>query len=147
MGWQALRYGSAMEWAPASIRALREQGLCLPQDRFATILGFTKRTVGNAERAEHPPSLALRQALDNAVSQASDLQRNRFLEAVATEGNNPPEPRCSPHPRSNPSSYSAVPRRLISAGHGGATLARRKSHAERAPRTLRGGRLAERPAG
>ncbi|HEY2723088.1 MAG TPA: hypothetical protein VGI84_00250 [Pseudonocardiaceae bacterium] len=80
-----------MEWTPASIRALREQGLCLPQDRFATILGFTKRTVGNAERGEHPPSLALRQALDNAVAQASDLQRNRFLEAVATEDNNPPE--------------------------------------------------------
>lgn len=40
-----------MEWIPAGIRALREQGLCLPQDRFATTLGFTKRTVGNAERA------------------------------------------------------------------------------------------------
>jgi DNA-binding XRE family transcriptional regulator len=55
-----------MEWTPARICLLREVGLCLSQDKFATALGFAKRTVGNAERGTHPPSLALRRALDQA---------------------------------------------------------------------------------
>lgn len=73
-----------MEWTPARIRVLRAEGLCLSQDKFATALGFTKRTVGNAERGTHPPSLALRRALDQAWEKASDDQRDRFLAALAT---------------------------------------------------------------
>ncbi|MGH3913614.1 MAG: helix-turn-helix domain-containing protein [Pseudonocardiaceae bacterium] len=72
-----------MEWTPARIRLLRETGLCLSQDKFAKALGFTKRTIGNAERGTHPPSLALRRALDEAVENASDAQRTRFLAATA----------------------------------------------------------------
>lgn len=79
--WQILRYASRVEWTPARIRLLREVGLCLSQDEFATALGFAKRTVGNAERGAHPPSLALRRALDHALEKASDAQRNRFLAA------------------------------------------------------------------
>ena len=56
-----------MEWTPDRIRRLREVGLCLSQDEFATALGFAKRTVGNAERGTHLPSLALRRALDHAL--------------------------------------------------------------------------------
>lgn len=56
-----------MEWTPARIRLLREVGLCLSQDAFASTLGFAKRTVGNAERGTHPPSLGLRRALDHAL--------------------------------------------------------------------------------
>ncbi|HEY6424379.1 MAG TPA: helix-turn-helix transcriptional regulator [Pseudonocardiaceae bacterium] len=73
-----------MEWTPARIRVFREAGLCLSQDEFATALGFAKRTVGNAERGTHPPSLALRRALDQAWENASDIQRDRFLTAVGT---------------------------------------------------------------
>ncbi len=73
-----------MEWTAATIRRLREVGLCLPQDDFAAALGFAKRTIGNAERGVHPPSLALRRALDYALENASDAQRNRFLAASAT---------------------------------------------------------------
>ncbi len=73
-----------MEWTPARIRVLRAEGLCLSQDKFATALGFTKRTVGNAERGAHPPSLALRRALDQALEKASNVQRDRFLAALAT---------------------------------------------------------------
>ncbi|MGH3996090.1 MAG: helix-turn-helix domain-containing protein [Pseudonocardiaceae bacterium] len=72
-----------MEWTPARIRLLRETGLCLSQDEFAAALGFAKRTVGNAERGAHPPSLALRRALDHALEKASNVQRNRFLDATA----------------------------------------------------------------
>lgn len=68
-----------MEWTPTRIRLLREAGLCLSQDEFAKALGFAKRTVGNAERGTHPPSLALRRALDHALENASDVQRDRFL--------------------------------------------------------------------
>lgn len=39
------------------IRRLREVGLCLSQEEFASVLGFAKRTIGNAERGAHPPSL------------------------------------------------------------------------------------------
>lgn len=42
-------------------------------------MGFTKRTVGNAERGTHPPGLALRRALDDALEQLSDAQRDRFF--------------------------------------------------------------------
>jgi transcriptional regulator with XRE-family HTH domain len=59
-------------------------GLSLSQPQFAKKLGFASRTIGNAERGTHPPSLALRRALDQALEQASDTQRNRFLAAVAT---------------------------------------------------------------
>lgn len=70
-----------MEWNPARIQLFREVGLCLPQDKFAKALGFTKRTIGNAERGTNPPSLSLRRALDDALENASDAQRDRFLAA------------------------------------------------------------------
>lgn len=70
-----------MEWTSARIRLFREVGLCLPQDKFAKAVGFTKRTIGNAERGAHPPSLALRRALDDALENASDAQRDRFFSA------------------------------------------------------------------
>jgi DNA-binding XRE family transcriptional regulator len=78
---QALRYPSRVEWTATTIRRFREVGLCLSQDQFATTLGFTKRTIGNAERGAHPPSLALRRALDHALEKASDAPRDRFLAA------------------------------------------------------------------
>ncbi|MGQ0778671.1 MAG: hypothetical protein ACT4NY_30375, partial [Pseudonocardiales bacterium] len=53
------------------------------QDKFAKELGFDKRTIGNAERGAHPPSLALRRALDEALENVSDAQRSRFLAAIA----------------------------------------------------------------
>ncbi len=73
-----------MEWTPARIRLFRAAGLCLSQEKFATALGFTKRTVGNAERGAHPPSLALRRALDQALEKASNAQRDRFVAGLAT---------------------------------------------------------------
>lgn len=63
------------------MRLLREVGLCQSQDAFAKALGFAKRTLGNSERGTHPPSLALRRALDLALENASDAQRDRFLAA------------------------------------------------------------------
>jgi hypothetical protein len=74
-----------VEWTPARIRLFRAEGLCLPQDAFAAELGFAKRTVGNAERGVHPPSLALRRALDKALEKASDAQRARFLASLTAE--------------------------------------------------------------
>jgi transcriptional regulator with XRE-family HTH domain len=79
--WQLLRYPSRVEWTPARIRLFRAVGLCLSQEAFAAELGFVKRTVGNAERGAHPPSLALRRALDQALEKATDAQRDRFLAA------------------------------------------------------------------
>ncbi|MGH7750366.1 MAG: helix-turn-helix domain-containing protein, partial [Candidatus Dormibacteria bacterium] len=70
-----------MEWTAVGIRRFREVGLCLSQDEFARVLGFAKRTIGNAERSTHPPSLALRRALDHALEKASEAQRDRFLAA------------------------------------------------------------------
>ena len=81
-----------VEWTPARIRLFRAEGLCLSQDAFAAELGFAKRTVGNAERGVHPPSLALRRALDKALEKASDAQRDRFFAAAAApavHGTNP----------------------------------------------------------
>lgn len=75
-----------MEWTPDRIRRFRAAGLSLTQPKFAKKLGFASRTIGNAERGTHPPSLALRRALDQALEQASEVQRNRFL---ATEGSLP----------------------------------------------------------
>lgn len=72
-----------MEWTPARIRLFRAAGLYLSQPKFAKELGFAPRTIGNAEHGTHPPSLALRHALDQALEQVSDAQRNRFLAAVA----------------------------------------------------------------
>ena len=72
-----------MEWTPAQIRLFCVTGLYLSQPKFAKELEFSPRTIGNAERGTHPPSLALRRALDQALEQASDTQRNRFLAAVA----------------------------------------------------------------
>jgi len=77
-----LRYPAPVEWTPTTIRQFRQAGLCLPQDKFATELGFAKRTIGNAERGTHPPSLALRQALDRALEKATDAQRDRFFAAI-----------------------------------------------------------------
>ncbi len=81
-----------MEWNPSRIRLLRTAGLCLSQPKFATALGFAKRTIGNAERGTHPPSLAVRRALDQALEQATDAQRERFLAALAAadHGTHPP---------------------------------------------------------
>lgn len=69
---QDLRYVPSVEWTAARIRLLRDVGLCLSQNDFARVVGFAKRTVGNVERGAHPASLALRQALDQALEQASD---------------------------------------------------------------------------
>lgn len=69
---------------PDRIRLFRTAGLSLPQPKFAKELGFCKRTIGNAERGTHLPSLALRRALDQALEHASEAQRNRFLAAVST---------------------------------------------------------------
>lgn len=40
-----------------TIHRRHEVELCLSRDAFTTALGFTKRTLGNAERGAHPPSL------------------------------------------------------------------------------------------
>lgn len=72
-----------MEWIPGRIHLFREVGLCQSQSGFAKALGFAMRTIGNAERGTHSPSLALRRALDEALDKASDAQRDRFLAAVA----------------------------------------------------------------
>ncbi|MGH4024385.1 MAG: helix-turn-helix domain-containing protein [Pseudonocardiaceae bacterium] len=53
----------------------------MSQTEFAKTLGFAMRTVGNTERGAHPPSLALRRALDQALENATDAQRDRFLRA------------------------------------------------------------------
>ncbi len=74
-----------MEWTPPRIRLFRDVGLCQSQYDFAKTLGVAKRTIGNAERGAHPPSLALRRALDQALEHASDAQRDRFLAAITTE--------------------------------------------------------------
>jgi DNA-binding XRE family transcriptional regulator len=79
-----------MEWTAARIRRFREVGLCLPQDEFAKVVGFAKRTIGNAERGTHPPSLALRRALDDALEKATDAQRDRFLTALPTHHDTTP---------------------------------------------------------
>ena len=73
-----------MDWTPARIRLLRV-GLCLSQHEFARAVGFAKRTVGNAERGVHPPSLSLRRALDQALENASALQRDRFFTGLAAD--------------------------------------------------------------
>ena len=78
-------YASPVEWTPARIRLFRDVALCQSQEGFATTLGFAKRTIGNAERGAHPPSLALRRALDHALDNTSDIQRDRFLAAVAAD--------------------------------------------------------------
>ncbi len=91
---QGLRYPSRMEWTAARIRLFRAQGLCLAQDQFAKALGFTKRTIGNAERGAHPPSLALRRALDHAFEKATTAQRDRFL--AADHDPAPAIPRANP---------------------------------------------------
>jgi hypothetical protein len=72
---------SRVEWTPPRIRRFRDVGLCQSQHDFAKTLGFGKRTIGNAERGVHPPGLALRRALDQALERASDIQRARFLAA------------------------------------------------------------------
>jgi transcriptional regulator with XRE-family HTH domain len=81
-----------MEWTAATIRRFREVGLCLSQEEFAATLGFAKRTIGNAERGAHPPSLALRRALDHALDKASQVQRDRFF----TTPTAPAIPRTNP---------------------------------------------------
>jgi len=78
-----LGYAAPMEWTPARMRMFRETGLCLSQEKFAKAVGFAMRTIGNAERGAHSPSLALRRALDEALENASDAQRDRFLSAIA----------------------------------------------------------------
>lgn len=85
-------YAPCMEWTPSRIRLFRRTGLCLSQPEFARALGFARRTVGNAERGANPPSLALRRALDVQLEGASEVPRNRFFAALATE------PGIAPHP-------------------------------------------------
>lgn len=82
---QAPRYAPGMEGTPARIRLLRDVAFCQSQDGFAKTLGFDKRTIGKAERGTHAPGLALRRALDQAFHRMSDIQRDRFLAAVAAE--------------------------------------------------------------
>ncbi|MGQ0775612.1 MAG: helix-turn-helix domain-containing protein [Pseudonocardiales bacterium] len=109
-----------MEWTPTRIRLLRETGLCLPQDKFAKELGFDKRTIGNAERGTHPPSLALRRALDEALEQTSDAQRNRFLAAIAADQGTIPTvstPGDRDHPGARESQVSATHSSSAVAGH------------------------------
>ncbi len=100
LSWGAIggSYALPMEWTPARIRLLRAAGLCLSQEKFATALGFTKRTVGNAERGAHPPSLALRRALDHALEKASDAQRDRFVAGLATPAGAVPRDSASTGP-------------------------------------------------
>lgn len=74
-----------MKWTPPRIRLFRDVGLCQSQHDFANTLGVAKRTVGNAERGTHPPGLALRRALDQALEHASDVQRGRFLAAITED--------------------------------------------------------------
>ncbi|MBV9012052.1 MAG: hypothetical protein JO281_09665 [Pseudonocardiales bacterium] len=74
-----------MEWTPPRIRLFRDGGLCQSQPGFAKTLGFAERTIRNAEHGTHPPSLALRRALDQALERASDAQRDRLLAAVTAE--------------------------------------------------------------
>lgn len=66
VGEVVLGYAAPVEWTPARIRMFRAAGLCLSQERFAKAVGFAMRTIGNAERGTHPPSLALRRTLDDA---------------------------------------------------------------------------------
>jgi DNA-binding XRE family transcriptional regulator len=80
---------------PARIRLLRDVALCQSQHDFAKTLGFAKRTIGNAERGTHPPSLALRRALDQTLENASNAQRDRFLAAVS-QGASPVIPGTTP---------------------------------------------------
>jgi DNA-binding XRE family transcriptional regulator len=74
-----------VEWTPSRIRLFRDVGLCQSQEGFAKTLGVAERTIGNAERGTHAPSLFLRRALDQALEHASDAQRDRFLAAVTAE--------------------------------------------------------------
>jgi hypothetical protein len=93
-GWLR-RYALRVEWTPLRIRLFRDVGLCQSQEGFPKTLGFAERTIGNAERSTHSPSLDLRRALDQALEHASDAQRDRFLAAVTTED----QSTASPHPR------------------------------------------------
>src|SRR3984893_16411660 len=74
-----------MEWDPANIGALRS-ALRLPQEKFAYQLGAAPKTVRNWERAQHPPSLALQRALDQAWESTSSEQKKRFFASLAADG-------------------------------------------------------------
>jgi transcriptional regulator with XRE-family HTH domain len=117
-GRSFLGYPAPVEWTPATIRQFRQVGLCLPQDKFATKLGFAERTIGNAERGTHPPSLAPRRALDHALEKATDAQRDRFLAAVAGDNAAAPALRGT-----NPTLESVeLPRRTEASDLGTGTL-------------------------
>src|SRR5947209_3597172 len=73
-----------MEWDPARIRALRT-ALRLPQEKFAYQLGAAPKTVRNWERGQHPPSLALQRALDQAWESTSSEQKKRFFTSLAAD--------------------------------------------------------------
>jgi transcriptional regulator with XRE-family HTH domain len=77
--------GVGMEWDPANIRALRT-ALRLPQEKFAFQLGAAPKTVRNWERGQHPPSLALQRALDQAWESASPGQKKRFFASLSPSG-------------------------------------------------------------
>lgn len=79
------RYATAVEWTPSRIRLFREVGLCLPREKFAKELGFTKRTIGNAERGSCALSLSLRRAMDEALEKATEAQRERFFAILPTD--------------------------------------------------------------
>lgn len=97
-----------MEWSPARIRMLREVGLCESQHDFAKTLGVAERTIGNAERGAHPPSLALRRALDRTLERASPAQRDRFLAAVSAQNTT-----TSPDTRSRSATAADYPARTL----------------------------------
>jgi hypothetical protein len=99
-----------MEWTPDRIRLFRAVGLSLPQPTFAKELGFCLRTIGNAERGTHPPGLALRRALDQALERASEAQRNRFFAAVAAL----PEDRTDQDTKAHDAGHVASPPRTNS---------------------------------
>lgn len=85
-------YAPRVEWTPSRIRLFREVGLSQSQPEFARTIGFAARTVGNAERSAHPPSLALRRALDHQLDAASGIQRDRFLAALRADAGSPRVP-------------------------------------------------------
>lgn len=79
-----------MKWDSGQIRALRAS-LRLSQEQFAYHLGAAPKTVRNWERGRHPPSLALKRALDDAWESASLEQKKRFVTSLAPALKTPSE--------------------------------------------------------
>lgn len=79
------------------MRLFHEVGLCLSQNDFAQVVGSRSGQWATAERGVHPASLSLRRALDRALEQASDAQRDRFLAAVTAADSPAPSSRTQCH--------------------------------------------------